>query len=223
MRADGRALGAGSYSYVAVGASGRTYDQLAAPVRRRVLFAGEHTCKVRCSPCYLSAEWRSKCSAGHPAMGICEEKGSNAYRTRLDQKIWSSSCTGFTGEGCTGAQEHPDTVGGAMLTGVREAVRALSLLRGDDARFGAAAADDIATGPLVKRRMVRVGPCAVLVTLLPLFALAGWCRPRARASRAGVVGASLCASLQVCTQPAVGLPSLQAWGTVPMDRGRLLR
>ncbi len=59
MRADGRALGAGSYSYVAVGASGRTYDQLAAPVRRRVLFAGEHTCKVRCSPCYLSAEWRS--------------------------------------------------------------------------------------------------------------------------------------------------------------------
>ena len=37
----------GSYSYVAVGASGRTYDQLAAPVRRRLLFAGEHTCKVR--------------------------------------------------------------------------------------------------------------------------------------------------------------------------------
>ena len=41
----------GSYSYVAVGASGRTYDQLAAPVRRRLLFAGEHTCKVRRS-CY---------------------------------------------------------------------------------------------------------------------------------------------------------------------------
>lgn len=52
-------------------------------------------------------------------------------------------------------QEHPDTVGGAMLTGVREAVRALSLLRGDDAGFGAAAADDVATGPLVKRRVVR--------------------------------------------------------------------
>ncbi|KAK9826354.1 hypothetical protein WJX81_001448 [Elliptochloris bilobata] len=83
----------GSYSYVAVGASGRTYDQLSAPVRRRLLFAGEHTCK-----------------------------------------------------------EHPDTVGGAMLTGMREAVRALSLLRGDDGRFGAAAADDVATGPLVKRR-----------------------------------------------------------------------
>lgn len=41
----------GSYSYVAVGASGRTYDQLAAPVRRRLLFAGEHTCKVRTSCC----------------------------------------------------------------------------------------------------------------------------------------------------------------------------
>ncbi len=46
-------------------------------------------------------------------------------------------------------------MGGAMLTGVREAVRALSLLRGDDARFGAAAAEDVATGPLVKRRAVR--------------------------------------------------------------------
>jgi hypothetical protein len=52
---------AGSYSYVAVGASAKTYDALAAPVRRRVLWAGEHTCK-----------------------------------------------------------EHPDTVGGAMLTGMRE-------------------------------------------------------------------------------------------------------
>ena len=36
-------LGAGSYSYVAVGASGRTYEALARPVRRRLLFAGEHT------------------------------------------------------------------------------------------------------------------------------------------------------------------------------------
>ena len=35
--------GAGSYSYVAVGASGRTYEALAKPVRRRLLFAGEHT------------------------------------------------------------------------------------------------------------------------------------------------------------------------------------
>ena len=46
-------------------------------------------------------------------------------------------------------------MGGAMLTGVREAVRALSLLRGDDAGYGTAAADDVATGPLVKRRVVR--------------------------------------------------------------------
>jgi lysine-specific histone demethylase 1 len=35
----------GSYSFVAVGSSGRDYDSLALPVARRVLFAGEHTCK----------------------------------------------------------------------------------------------------------------------------------------------------------------------------------
>jgi len=114
-------------------------------------------------------------------------------------------------EGCTGAQEHPDTVGGAMLTGVREAVRALSLLRGDDARFGAAAADDVATGPLVKRRMVRVGARAVLMTLKPVFVVAGWCRPWACLTRGGGVGASLCASLQVCMLPAVGLSMSQSW------------
>ncbi|KAF6248442.1 flavin-containing amine oxidoreductase-domain containing protein [Scenedesmus sp. NREL 46B-D3] len=61
----------GSYSYVAVGCSGDDYDALALPVARRLLFAGEHTCK-----------------------------------------------------------EHPDTVGGAMLSGMREAARALQLLRG---------------------------------------------------------------------------------------------
>ena len=33
----------GSYSYVALGASGRTYEALAKPVRRRLLWAGEHT------------------------------------------------------------------------------------------------------------------------------------------------------------------------------------
>ncbi|KFM25067.1 Lysine-specific histone demethylase 1A [Auxenochlorella protothecoides] len=63
----------GSYSYVAVGASGKDYDALAAPVRRRILFAGEHT-----------------------------------------------------------ARAHPDTVGGAMLSGLREAVRALALLDGSE-------------------------------------------------------------------------------------------
>jgi hypothetical protein len=35
----------GSYSYVAVGATGQEYDTLALPVSRCVLFAGEHTCK----------------------------------------------------------------------------------------------------------------------------------------------------------------------------------
>ena len=63
----------GSYSYVAVGASGDDYDKLALPVGGRVLFAGEHTTK-----------------------------------------------------------EHPDTVGGAILTGVREAAHALRILRGGD-------------------------------------------------------------------------------------------
>lgn len=37
---------AGSYSFVAVGAKAATYDLLAKPVHRRILFAGEHTCKV---------------------------------------------------------------------------------------------------------------------------------------------------------------------------------
>ena len=39
-------LSAGSYSFVGLDASGKTYDTLATPVQRRVLFAGEHTCKV---------------------------------------------------------------------------------------------------------------------------------------------------------------------------------
>ena len=102
VRADGRALGAGSYSYVAVGASGRTYDQLAAPVRRRLLFAGEHTCKVRSSSCGLSAGWRSKCSAGHPAVVVCEEGGSDAYRARRNQQSWSGSNNRFTGRAARG-------------------------------------------------------------------------------------------------------------------------
>ena len=38
---------AGSYSFVAVGATAQTYDMLAKPVHRRIFFAGEHTCKVR--------------------------------------------------------------------------------------------------------------------------------------------------------------------------------
>jgi len=58
--------GRGAYSFVAPGASGATYDVLARPCSRRLLFAGEHT-----------------------------------------------------------ARRHPDTVGGALLSGVREAARAL--------------------------------------------------------------------------------------------------
>jgi monoamine oxidase len=59
----------GSYSFVALGSSGKDYEMLARPVGRKIFFAGEHTC-----------------------------------------------------------QEHPDTVGGAMLTGMREASRILELL-----------------------------------------------------------------------------------------------
>ena len=58
----------GSYSYVAVGASGEDYELLARPVGRKIFFAGEHTCR-----------------------------------------------------------EHPDTVGGAMLTGLREASRVINM------------------------------------------------------------------------------------------------
>ena len=58
----------GSYSFVAVNSSGKDYDLLARPVGRKILFAGEHTCR-----------------------------------------------------------DHPDTVGGAMLTGLREASRILDI------------------------------------------------------------------------------------------------
>lgn len=64
----------GSYSFVAVGASGQHYDTLAQPVGRRLLFAGEHT-----------------------------------------------------------AREHPDTVGGAMLSGLREAARLLDMAADEEA------------------------------------------------------------------------------------------
>ncbi len=54
---------------MAVGASAKTYDALAAPVRRRLLFAGEHTCKehpdtVRALPFAYHA-WDSMFHACH--------------------------------------------------------------------------------------------------------------------------------------------------------------
>ena len=79
----------GSYSYVAVGASGDDYDELGRP-EGRVLFAGEHTCR-----------------------------------------------------------EHPDTVGGAMLSGWRAARHAMHIMRGDagepfDEVFALPTLDDLA-------------------------------------------------------------------------------
>ena len=50
-------------------------------------------------------------------------------------------------------KEHPDTVGGAMLTGVREAVRAFHALHGEDA-FGRAAAAQVDRDAVRKRRKV---------------------------------------------------------------------
>lgn len=39
----------GAYSYVAVGATGKDYDLMAAPVEKALFFAGEATCRVRTS------------------------------------------------------------------------------------------------------------------------------------------------------------------------------
>ena len=64
----------GSYSYVAVGSSGKDYDVLGLPVKNKLFFAGEHTCK-----------------------------------------------------------EYPDTVGGAMLSGLKAANQTLSELLGEEA------------------------------------------------------------------------------------------
>ena len=51
-------------------------------------------------------------------------------------------------------QEHPDTVGGAMLSGMREALRALRLLKGDSDEVGATAAAAVDTSTARKRRQV---------------------------------------------------------------------
>ena len=64
---------------------------------------------------------------------------------------------------CVGLQEHPDTVGGAFLTGVREAVRALHLLREDDPETAGDAADLVASEDYRPRKKVCVG-CHVCCT-----------------------------------------------------------
>ena len=51
-------------------------------------------------------------------------------------------------------QEHPDTVGGAMLTGMREAIRALRMLGGDNEEIAAAIASHVDTSTAKKRRQV---------------------------------------------------------------------
>lgn len=66
-------------------------------------------------------------------------------------------------------QEHPDTVGGAMLTGVREAVRALRMLKGASEEDANAAAGAVDAGlPSRKRKQVRRGlsDLSALVTAL---------------------------------------------------------
>jgi len=61
---------------------------------------------------------------------------------------------------CCGMQEHPDTVGGAMLTGVREAVRALRMLKGASEEEANAAAGGVDGGlPSRKRKQVRSSTC----------------------------------------------------------------
>ena len=52
----------GSYSFVGLHANSKTYDDLALPVQRRVLFAGEHTCKV---PLTLPLTWTA------PSLYVC--------------------------------------------------------------------------------------------------------------------------------------------------------
>ena len=53
-------------------------------------------------------------------------------------------------------QEHPDTVGGAMLTGVREAVRTLRMLKGASEEEANAAGGGVDGGlPSRKRKQVR--------------------------------------------------------------------
>eukprot|EP00256_Glycine_max_P055471 XP_014622662.1 lysine-specific histone demethylase 1 homolog 3 isoform X1 [Glycine max] len=83
----------GSYSYVAVGASGEDYDIIGRPVDNCLFFAGEATCK-----------------------------------------------------------EHPDTVGGAMMSGLREAVRIIDILSSGNDYIAEVEALEAARGQLDTER-----------------------------------------------------------------------
>ncbi|KAL5185761.1 Lysine-specific histone demethylase 1 3 [Glycine soja] len=83
----------GSYSYVAVGASGEDYDIIGRPVDNCLFFAGEATCK-----------------------------------------------------------EHPDTVGGAMMSGLREAVRMIDILSSGNDYIAEVEALEAARGQLDTER-----------------------------------------------------------------------
>ena len=71
---------------------------------------------------------------------------------------------------CLEQQEHPDTVGGAMLTGVREAVRVLRMLKGDTEEEANAAAGAVDAG-LPSRKRKQVCLCCLSCCLLLPFQL----------------------------------------------------
>ena len=94
---------------------------------------------------------------------------SITVRCPADKPQQPSSASVMPAGVCPGehtCKEHPDTVGGAMLTGVREAVRAFHALRGKDS-FGRAAAAQVDRDAVRQRRKVgrlRTLPAAVAVS-----------------------------------------------------------
>jgi hypothetical protein len=79
------------------------------------------------------------------------------------------SCVLFAGEHTT--KEHPDTVGGAMLSGLREAQHALRLLRGGDVEGWES------EGAKAKARRKHAeddGACAMGLLAVMLAASSGW-------------------------------------------------
>ena len=162
--------GAGSYSFVGRHASARTYDELALPVHRRLLFAGEHTCKVgsiavpRASFLHLpilSIPLTLPIILQDPSLVLASRSSAQPMMLpqlplQLDARFMQRHGHFLTGD--QHLQEHPDTVGGAMLTGMREAVRAIHLLRGDSSSGAEAELDAIPIeAPKKKRRKVGNG------------------------------------------------------------------